>query len=261
MVQDLRHHINKIRKYRKPSSKKSITVRKPTANTQKKQILSLANDVNKLSRKVRNNSYEVMHHKTISSSLVAPCQVLNINSPSFFSGNPVFSEATESRGGKYTGKGLTVDFKLYPNTEGENVDVTIMFAYPKNQKVVVEAGGATSSTMSTLVSDVDYVGINGQYFMNKKRWNVVKTYKMATLPRIDAITVGQQINPTTKNRRNFRSKNKLRINNRTGLWNEVDDWEINPNQRLSMFVFNNNATVLEGAPWVDANILYTGYCS
>lgn len=262
MVQDLRHTINRVRRSRRvASSKKSITTRKPTANTQKKQILSLATKVNKISKKVSNISYEVMHYKTISSSIVAPCQVLNINSPSFFSPNQCFSETTESRGAKYTGKGLTVDFILKPNTEQENVDCTIIFASPKNQKVVVECGGATSSTMETLIEDVDYVGLNGQYFMNKKRWHVHKTYKMATLPRIDPLTVGQQINPTVKNRRTYRSRNNIRINNRTGLWTEVDDWEINPNQRLQAFVFNNNATTLEGSPWIEVTCLFTGYCS
>ena len=250
------------------ATNRKILTRKPTAKNQKYQLLSINKKVNKLQRYVSRNAYQVQHRHFIQTSLanfIAPVVCMNLISPSFLT--QCFSESTESRGGKYTGTWLKIDYQILPHTQPENIDCTVFFVTPKNQKVVVEAGGATTSTLETLDTDVDYIKLagTGQVLMNKKRWNIHKVHRISTQPLVTATAQEAIINVTRANSRSFTMKNPLKINNRTGLWNAIADWEVAHNQRLHCFCFNNNIATVPGpqitSPQISFNILMSGFTS
>lgn len=244
---------------RNAASNKSIISKSGSAKNQKAQILALSKKVNSNSRKLSAVRYTLQHAQNHSGSLVTPYIAAALIQPA--SWGQVFGSATEVGGGKYTGNKLKLDFHLTPRTEHDRVDCTVIFCSPKNSKVVAETGGATSTTCLPLVN-VDYVLWSGMALMNKKRWNVHKVFRISSMPIVTTGAGGTEyINSSRENRRFFTMDNSLKINSRTGNWNTINDHEVNPNQRLHCYVFNDNLSTLEGSPSYHLSVLATGVSS
>lgn len=245
------------RKGTRAASNKSISSRKPTAATQKKQILALNKKVNVVNSKIQEHTYHLQHKLQLSGSLVQPYIAQALIVPQNW--DQVFGSSTQSGGAKYTGHRLKIDFHITPRTEHSRVDCTVIFASPKNSKVVSETGGATSVTCLPDL-DIDYTLFAGMALLNKSRWVIHKVFRMTTLPVVTEALGFEHINSTRENRRYFSMPNPLRVNNRSPseTWKMIDDHEVSPLQRIHCYVFNNNASTLEGSPQFICNLLATG---
>lgn len=243
---------------RSAATNKKIMSRKPTAQTQKAQILALNKKVNANTKKLQTVRYTLQHSKLFQGTVVSPYLAEAIMTPSTW--GQVFGAASESGGGKYTGTKLKFNLHITPRTEHTRVDCTVIFCSPKNQKVVYDCGGHTSSTCLP-TQNTDYTLWAGMALMNKKRWNVHKVYRLTTLPLVTEAGGVEYINSQVENRRYFTMKNPLKINNRTGDWNTVNDQSVSANQRVHCFVFNDNLSSVEGSPSFHCSVLATGFSS
>jgi len=242
-------------KRRSAASNRSIVARRPTASAQKSQILALNKKVNRVAKLTRNISYTIYHNYQFSGSIVDPFSTHALITPAGW--NEIFGAPAAGIGGKYTGKSLKFDYEITANTEHSHVSCTVIFASPKNAKVVNETGGALNTTCTPLLT-TDYVVLGGKARMNPKRWNIYKVHHVQTSPVVTESNGVEYINDSGKGRRSFSMRNPFRCNNRTGSWYTIDDWEITPSQRVHMYVFNNNASTIEGTPWVQLSMVASG---
>ena len=254
------------RKSRRATSKAAILYKRPTARVQQRQILSLSKQVKGNTRKLAGIRYEVAHKHLVTGSFVGTdFDVSALVAPSNWT--LVWSSQEEAKGGKYRGASMYYDILVKPGRCEKRVDVTIFFASPKNQKVVIEAGGGQATECNTLIANVDYTFINGIAMMNTKRWTVHKCHKMTVMP-----VVTQEIDPTTgtstmhnnsqrENRRSGYFKNPLNLNNRLPLqtWKDVNDWQITASQRMHMYVFHD--TQAGPQPEIEGSFIYKGFTS
>ena len=249
------------------ATNRKIVSRKPTASNQKYQILSLNKKVNKLSRRISDNTYKVMNKASLSeSNFASNAYIYNLtNIPSWTS---VFGETDNTEeGGKYKSSKMTIDFAITTATETESVVWTLFICTPKTQKVAEESA-SSSGTLSVLSDGKDYTMVEGKALMNLKRWNVHYCSRGATTP---VVTEAQSNVPTVMTnfvnevrpaRRfiNIRKPN-IHVINRDGLWNAVSPDKMNHNQRYTAMLFNNNASTLEGSPRFSMTVLHTGVVS
>jgi hypothetical protein len=173
----------------------------------------------------------------------------------------VFSDPSETNGGKMTGKKLTIEWSLEPRTEHSRVDCTVFIAAPKTQKVVNECGGAASDDITGLVSGRDFVLYDGKCLMNTKRWHIKSCKRQTILPIVTESGGTEYINSTVKNRHTITGKSNLYVNSSTAAWNTVDSWDLAPGQRWQIYVFNNNTSSLEGSPQLRCHVLFSGHTS
>jgi len=249
------------------TSKAAIMYKRPTAAVQRAQIATLAKEVAANKRKIASTRYKVTHQiaynqEAIPGNTFAAYALIQ---PSAW--RLVFSGDEEAKGSKYTPSGMYYDL-LVENRGTRRFDCTIYFASPKNQKVVVECGGANTTTCSALLEGRDYVNINGCAVMNDKRWNIHKKHELASLPIVTgvagAISTTQYDNDTQKNRRRSWLKNPLKVNNRvdTETWKDIADNEVTANQRMHMYVFHTSTGVLPAqVPTLSLNCLFNAYTS
>lgn len=248
------------------ASKAAIMYKRPSARTQQAQILALARKVSYNSRKIAETRYQVAHKHNVSGPFVGTdFDVSALIAPSNWS--LVWSSQEEAKGGKYSGSSLFYDLLIKPGRCERRTDVTIVFASPKNQKVVIEAGGGSATECNTLIANIDYTFINGIAMMNDKRWTIHKTHRMTVLP-----LVTQEVDPTTgtstihnnsqrENRRTGWFKNPLRVNNRLPLqtWKDIQDWQVTPSQRMHMYVFHDTQPGTQ--PEIEATFMMKGFTS
>jgi len=245
----------KRKRGRSAASNRSIITKRPSARNQKRQILALNKKVNKVQRATRSISYTIYHTLQFGGSMVAPYSSHAMITPAGWS--EIFGAPNAGIGGKYTGKSLKIDYEIIASTEHSRVTCTVIFASPKNAKVVSETGGMTTALCQPVIG-VDYVVMDGKARLNPKRWNVHKVHHVSTQPIVTESLGIEYINNTGKGRRSFYMKNPFRINNRTGSWYTVDDWEVTPSQRLHCYVFNDNLSTLEGTPKISLNMVASG---
>lgn len=159
------------------------------------------------------------------------------------------------------------DLIMQPNELKQRVNMTIFFASPKTQKVVVECGGATSQTCGALQSGLDYEFLNGQAMLNSKRWTIHKMHRMAVMPIVTTVpaTIGTTTSVASQqeNRRYGYLKNPLKLNNRqqTETWKDTSDWEVNPTQRMHMFTFHDISGTWTSGPRISLGCLFKGHTS
>ncbi len=268
-IQHGRKYTNKRKRSAHVASKAAIMYKRPTARTQQAQILALAKRTASNTRKINGIRYQVSHARNVNSSLSATAQYEAIDLAKISAWRLIFSSEEEAKGGKYTGTSMYYDLILQPNGCKKRVNLTVFFASPKNQQVVVETGGATSSTCSALVANTDYEFLNGQAMMNTKRWNVHKMHRMTIMPivttEVGTITNTTHVASQFENRRYGYLKSRVKINNRrpTETWKDVADWEMNPSQRMHMFIFNDisGGSLWDSPPKVSMGCVWKGHTS
>jgi len=263
-----RKHSNK-RKQRSASvvSKAAIMYKRPTARVQQVQIAALAEKAASNSRKISGLRYQISHQRNVTSSLstFSTYEAIALCAPSAW--RLIFSSEEEAKGSKYTGGSMYYDLIMQPLGCKKRVNITIFFASPKTQKVVVETGGATSQTCTNLTAGLDYEFLNGQAMLNSKRWTTHKMHRMAVMPIVTteagAVINTTHVNSTQENRRYGTLKNPVRLNNRVvnETWKDTADWEINPTQRMHMFVFHDITTAFATAPRVTLGCVFKGHSS
>lgn len=252
------------------ATNKSIERRKPTARTQKSQILALNKKVNDNSRKLAGVRYKVVHKTRLSMNITAastaiPYKVLSLNAPSLM--NQIFSAPNENDGGKYNWdhKGRThLQFNIVSNNEPTPLPIQIFILSAKNAKVALEIGLNTLPTNMLLQADRDFVNnLGAATFINLKRFTVHKHWKLNLSP-IQTMQTGPaaifqgDLHPI---QRTFSMKNPLALNNRTGEWHNTPDNGVNPNQRLFMVVFNNNISTTATYPILTGLVVHTAWTS
>lgn len=243
------------------ATKAKIRYKKPSAKNQKNQIASLKHQIDVINKKVTSTLYTIQHSHQITGNLTSPLSANALIDPGTW--GQVFSDTSfqSSGGGKYTGYRLAIDFRITPRTEHQSVNFTVFLAYPKNIKIVNECGGAAAATCTALQSNRDYVFYGGLTLLNKKRWGIVKCWRMTTLPVVTESAGTEYINATKANRRYCNIRNPLKVNNRVNNWNQMSAWDIKPKQRLHLFVFNDNLSALEGSPTINVQCLMSGQTS
>lgn len=266
-IQHGRKFTNKRKRSAHVASKAAIMYKRPTARTQQAQILALAKKTASNSRKISGLRYQISHQRNVNSSLstFTTFEAVALAAPSAW--RLIFSSEEEAKGGKYTGGSMYYDLIMQPNGCKKRVNMTIFFASPKTQKVVVETGGATSQTCSNLTNGTDYEFLNGQALLNQKRWTVHKMHRMAVMPIVTteqgAVINTTHVNSQKENRRYGYLKNPVKINNRNPqeTWKDTADWEINPTQRMHMFIFHDISTAFDTAPRVTLGCVFKGHSS
>lgn len=252
------------RKRAESISQKAISFKKPTAATQQKQIAALAAKTAQNSRKLAGQLYTVHHwHRingVVTATADAPYAVAQLNGLSQLT--QIFGDSSEALGGKYTGRGITVDFNIKPGNDMSQIDMTAFIIRPRNQKVVVDAQISGAALPLALAANTDYVQTDGLCLMNLKRWHVDATYKMSTLPLQTNSPAPPGVWQGSQKviRRKYTGKNVLKINNRVGTWNTGADWTVNPNQRQYLVIFNNNLSTAQ-SPRFSATVMVTGHTS
>ena len=258
---------NHRKNYRNAASNKSIITRKPTASTQKQQILALNKKVNKVASVQRQTIYQIMHSASMAeSSLLAPYATHNlINIPTWA---PIFGETdTTENAGKYFSRGCTIDLSVRTDNEEDSTPWTFFVITPKTEKVREEAYSAAGA-LNNLVAGVDYVQVEAKALMNLKRWNVHKCLRGVTTPvvtKADSALPGtgqNYINEIRPYRKTFRLYMKnFKVINRTGKWDVVVPDELAHNMLYTIVVFNNNLSSLEGSPKFSMTVLHKGQTS
>jgi len=245
------------RKKTASTSNAKIRYKRPTASTQKNQILAINQKVNSLSRVVRGNTYKCMFMYNATGNLGQPFTMWPLCMPSQWSG--VFSAGEEEAGASFHGLNYKIDYRISSHTEPSPINCTVFLLSPKNQKVVNECGGGAADACQTLVSGRDYTLYDGMALVNKKRWNI-HYYKRVTTQPISSVapsgaTILSDLRP---NRYSFSRKSNLNIDSRTGNWYDVNSWDLKPNQRLHMVAFNNNIGIDLENPELNLKILFSG---
>lgn len=242
------------------TSNNKIRYKPGTARNQKNQILAINQKVNSLAKTVRGNTYKTMYVYNATGNLAQPFQIWPLVMPTNWTG--VFNTPGEERGGAYRGLNLKVDYRINSHTEASPINCTVFFVSPKNQKVVNECGGAASDALTGLVSGRDYTLYDGMALVNKRRFNIHYYKRVTTLPISSEAPSGTvTLGDLTANRYSFSRKSNLMIRSRTGEWNTVNSWDLKPNQRMHMLVFNNNSQLDLENPQMNMKILFTGQTS
>lgn len=242
------------------TSNNKIRYKRPTANTQRNQILAINKKVNSLSKTVRGNTYKTMYYYNATGNLGQPFAIWPLVMPVNWTG--VFNTPGEERGGAYRGINFKVDYRISSHTENTPINCTVFFIAPKNQKVVNECGGAASDALSGLVNGRDYSFFDGFAMINKARFSLIHYKRIVTLPIQSESGAGVTILGDLKaNRYSFSRKSNLNIRSRTGEWNTVNSWDLKPNQRVHAVVFNNNQIIDLESPQFNMKILFKGQTS
>jgi len=250
----------------KASSYRKIATRAPTAGNQKRQIMSLSRRLNTVSRRVADRTYKIMHSQSITlQNLAQPAYVVDLcNVPTWIS---VFGETTNTdAGGKYTGTKMSLDFQLLAGDETEAVSWTMFIVTPLSEKVCEETQNPNGA-LSGLTAHTDYNLINGTCILNQKRWKIHYVTRGTTQPLVTNAhsvlpgTTTNYVNDTKPYRKFLSFKPNLKIVNRTGTWDQTTPRDLNHTNRYQMFIFNNNASTIEGSPKWSLNVVHTGIAS
>jgi len=258
-------------KYKRRSAaatNRKILTKKPTANNQRYQLLSLNKKVNRIQRRVSMRTYRVMHKSSLTEqNMASPAYVFNLcNLPTWTS---IFGETSNiQEGGKYKSTKMSIDLAIRAGTETESVVYTVFVVTPKTQKVAEEADNG-SGTLSALTPGTDYTMISGKALVNLKRWKVHKCIRGQTTPIVTEAfgavpgTTVNYVNEVKPLRKYFTIPSpNINVQNRTGTWNQVTPDEMNHNQRFTVMVFNNNLTNLDlQSPKWSMTVLHQGIVS
>jgi len=248
------------RKKKATTSIQKIKYKRPSARNQKNQILAIKQDLNAVKRIAMANTYKTWYYYNVTTNLSSAYNASALIMPVNWIG--VFNTPGEERGGKFTGINYKIEYIINAGNESAPINCTTFFAYPRNQKVVSETGGAVADTCSALQNGTDFTVYDGMCLMNKKRWNIVACHRHTTVPLSSTNAVGTTILTDMKpSRRHFTRKLPLKINNRTGEWNTVDSWLLPARQRLHVFCFNNNLGIDLEYPTLNLKILAQGQTS
>lgn len=261
-----RHRRSRSRRSRAPagSSKTSIKLRKPTARTQQKQILSLARRVTSnrrdigLSRDVQMHTIEhAMHVGTTNAYQSFSCNMPSLLTPCF---------GVIESGARYKQTlfqfNYTVDYTPYPNA----FKIVLFFVRPKTTKVVKEVGLADSPTLTDLRLGVDYIDNEaGVIYFNPKLWHIDAVRKHDVLPIVTPSSVSggaPWFGAQNAIRGKVRLPPVLNLNSRTGPWKTtVQSTELPPSQRQFMVMFSTNAVIVGSPVSLNLNCLSKGYSS
>lgn len=251
---------------RNAATKSKILRKRPTASTQKYQILDLNKRVNDNSRKLRDLTFPVFNWFGASrQNLTSLWNFVSLYDVSTF--QPVFQEtpvgSLTPKIGKCRITKMSVEFEIQAGSEAEACNWTMFVVTPKNQKVAEECASGTGD-LTNLIGGLDYVEVNGLIFMNKKRWNI-RYYRKGTTQPLPTNTYGdvpgtiqRYISDQRPVRGKFTLHNPLKLESRTGNWRDIGKNYINHNQRYTMLIFNNNTSALEGSPWFTYSALVKG---
>ncbi len=254
-------YARRYRKARKPAAtNRKIATRRPTANTQKYQILSLNQKINRLAKKQSNITEKVYYQKAWDQTVSANYAVHPLVTPGSWTN--VFGQSdnvTESR--KLSISSLYIDQDLTPHTEHAEVDYTIFLVTPKNNKVMRETNAMTSFTSSN--GQLDYSVNSGIVFMNPKRFNIHKVWRAKTAAQYNLINSSTQLlsSSVVKSWRRTHSMSfKKQLRNATGVWTDIADNEVPVGAALTLIAFNNNSAAdIENPAW-KGTVHFTCYC-
>ena len=226
----------------KAATNKKILARRPTANNQKYQLLSLNKKVNRLSRHSSNLTERVFYQSKADSTLTSNYVSYPLVTP--YSGwHNVFGESdnvTESR--KINISKVNLDFHLSPHTEMSEIDYTIFLVTPKNNKVMRETSAMNNFYQT---SNQDYAYNNGIVFMNPKRYNIHKVWRCNTVAQRTLVATPNSTSGTALKtfRRHMKMSFRHQLRNSTGTWKQIENDEIPISSALTLIAFNNNLGV------------------
>ena len=222
------------------------TVRgKPKATKNRNAIYKLSRKVNKLQSQNNRRTLGLMFKKAddfnlasnyIHRQLVVPTSITGSTAWTQVFGNNTNAEESRS----LTIKSLHMEYKLAAGDEESLINHTIMAITPKTRKVYKETFNETTGLLS-LVSDQDYVMVNGMALINKARWKI-HFYKRHHTVQQAANQANNVDYPIKANMGKIVLKNlNWRIRNTQGPWTDVSTNELPIYMRIFLICFNDNS--------------------
>lgn len=219
---------------------------RPAAYKNQRGLYALTKKVNQMQRKVNTRNHQALFSKQHNSDLSSNYDQFEILVPKATVNETAMSQVFNTDSSILSRsllkvKEITTIYQLNPNSEVENIDITVTCIAPKSRKVLSETYSEITGALS-LVEGTDYVFVDGLALVNKLRWKVFH-YKRTTVVSQDGddnIAL-----PLPGNKGYFKLKNlNWQIGpNRTGNWDDIETNTMPYYMRLFMIVFNNNSVV------------------
>lgn len=246
---------------RSMSSAKSINRRKPTANNQKAQILSLSKKVNRINRTVGARTLHATFGKSGDYNVSNALTNFGYNQlilPQAVTGDPAWTQIFDldtsvSFLSTLKIKSLHTEYKVYPANEEAPIDCTVTLLAPKSRKILESAYNSTTGVLN-LTSNVDYYINNGMVLINLRRWKL-HHYKRTMTVKQDGTQELEMPVRSNMGKVSLRNLNWT-IKNTNGNWNQVSPEVLPYYMRLFFVTFNNNSfSDLESPAFKHATII------
>jgi len=224
------------------------------ASTQKRQIASIAGQVSKISKQIKEDWNPAQFVVPLNTQLAGPYTINEItmlqSARTQIFNDPVAAlERSWFRVVKFN-----ADYKISPYNEEGHIDITffIVSLHADNcQKVFYETGSMTS-----LISEFDYYSQNGKAFLNRGRFKIHHVKRCQTFMSDTDNT--PQTRGFTRGYLNKRCTHKLV--SKTGDWAQtIQDSDYPLQHRYFTIAFNNNSNLDGEYPNLQMNTLWSGY--
>jgi len=235
-------------------TKRNVLRQGAGARTQKRQIASLAGQVSKISKQIKEDWNPAQYVVPINTQLATPYTINEISMiPSLRTRIFNQNDAAHNKSWFKVVK-MNMDYKLYPANEEGFIDMTLMVVslHADNaQKVWFETGG-----VSTLTSGFDYYSQNGRAFINRGRFKIHHVKRCQTFMNETDNT--KIVGGFTRGYLNKKVSHKLV--SKTGDWDTtIQDTDYPLHHRYFIIAFNNNSGFDGEYPTLQANTLWSGF--
>lgn len=246
------------KRQRRTLSKKSILRRKPTAATQRRQILALSSKVNKVAKRVAENRVKATFKlknsdpidikKSLDASLANHYYTVVDFTPLFPSNLDLIYK--DSMGAEQTiEEGHTLKFKHFgfqwSMTAGSDrhSDMLIVLMHAKSQKVFDE-----TAKMTTFTENVDYTRRGAMFSINTDRFKVHYARRVRTASNGAGGSDNLQIPIKPFSGYYSRSLN-WKIKSKTGYWMNVLADQMPAFMKQKLVIFNDNGPAESNQPY------------
>jgi len=241
------------------------TVRgKPKAYKNKSAILTLSKKVNSLKNDIKTVKTPVQYYieesRTVDSEietfeLVKPNQLVSGGWLRCFSEGTVPPLKERAEFNK-----LTLNFVMNSDTEPALIDHTVFLVslYNTNGKKVLDE----TTNLSIFDENVDMIRMAGLVNLNRGRYNIHKVWRMRTSAQITEGATGLHLydSQSDHNRKYYKQKVSLKFRNTTGEWDQIQNDDVEYNNRFYLLCFNNNTDSAKN-PRFRYSALWSGHTS
>lgn len=231
--------------YRRGGSTRRSIRGRPAAYKSQRGLYSLTKKVNQMQRKVNSRNHQALFSKQHNQDLTSNYDQFEILVPKATVNETAMTQVFNTDSSILSRsllkvKEITTIWQVNPNSEVENIDITVTCLAPKSRKVLSETYSPITGALS-LVEGTDYVFVDGLALVNKLRWKV-HYYKRTTTVAQDG--PDNLALPLPGNKGYFKLRNlNWQIKNTVANWDDFPTDLLPYFQRLFMIVFNNNSAL------------------
>jgi len=224
------------------------------ASTQKRQIATIAGQVSKISKQIKEDWNPAQYVTDLNSQLSTPYTANEISMiPSLRTRIFNQNDAAHNKSWFKVVK-FNTDYKLYPQNEEGFIDMTLFIVslHADNaQKVWFETGG-----VSNLTANFDYHSQNGRTFINRGRFKIHHVKRCQTFMNESDNT--KIVGGFHRGYLNKKCPHKLV--SKTGDWDTtIQDTDYPLHHRYFVIAFNNNSGFDGEYPTLQMTTLWSGY--